>query len=148
MQTGGVLTVRRGVFEDNHEAAAAAVGLGSAATLHDIVLRTTKPRACVPGCPNEGGDGLAALDGAHVEATHFSVVGNVACGVQVADSSTMDLSDGFVSANRIGACVQGAAFDTARLSANVKYVANDTAFSGDFVPLPTQLAAPISLPGH
>ncbi len=137
VQGGGKLRVTRGTFEGNREAGIAAINAGTDVTLTDVVVRDTQKRACVPQCPDEGGSGVAALGSAHVSASHFSISGNVTCGVELGDQGTMDLADGIVATNAIGVCVATEGFDVSRISSNVHFVENQTKVSGGFVPLPS-----------
>jgi len=59
------------------------------------------------------------------------------CGVQLASEGTIDLHDGVVSGNQVGANVQTAGFDVSRLGDNVVFRDNVTSLDSADLPLPT-----------
>ncbi len=58
------------------------------------------------------------------------------CGVNVVDTSQLDLEHGEVSGAAIGACVQSEGYDTMRLSRDVSYHDNGVNLQATTLPLP------------
>ena len=85
---------------------------------------------------------MASRDNAQVELARFVVTGSVLCGVQVAEGGVMDLRDGEVTYNLIGANVQTADFDVNRLVDNVVYRNNERDFDSAFMPIPDPALPP------
>jgi len=79
-----------------------------------------------------------AIDDATVTATRFRVSASGVCGVQLARGGFIDLHDGEVSRNPVGANVQTVGFDVARLQDRVLYRDNEQTLdtAGLLVPEP------------
>jgi len=137
---GARATVSRALLERNSEAGIIAFGMGSRATLTDVRVSHTLVRECVAagGCSAAGGagSGIIVVDGAAVDATRFDVSDNALCGVQLTRSGTLDLHDGVVARNAIGANVQVDGYDFARLSDRVAYTDNERALDSTALPVP------------
>jgi hypothetical protein len=72
---------------------------------------------------------VGAATGGAVTATRFEVTGSNLCGVFVSSrGGEMDLSEGVVSGNTIGACLP-ADYARERVTTNVRYVDNATSIS-------------------
>jgi hypothetical protein len=135
-QAGAEVTGTRLLFERNREASIAAINAGTRVTLTEVTVRATLPRACAPACPDEGGTGVAALGAAAITLSRFLVEGNARCGLELGDDGGLDVRDGRVVGNLIGACVGTTGYDLERLSRGVVYDGNATRLGADFVPLP------------
>ncbi|MBI2893328.1 MAG: hypothetical protein HYY06_07225 [Deltaproteobacteria bacterium] len=101
-----------------------AVGAGTIVTAVDLVVERTAQHSCaVDTCTRTGGGlGLASEDGATLGVRRFRSVDNALVGVLVATGSELDLHEGIVSGNRIGANVQIDDYDRRRLQGQVIYV--------------------------
>lgn len=104
----------------------------------DVVVRDTQPAACVvDACSGRaGGSGAVSVNGASLDLERFEIADSVFCGVQVGPDAEMDLLDGVVSGNEIGANVQNPRLDVSRLSNGVRYVDNRLTFDSTGLPLP------------
>lgn len=138
VQLGGSGTITRGLFERSHTGGVFAISAGSRITLSDVLIRDVQRPGCsdVSGCYLSVALGLASVDGAMVRATRFEVSGVVDCGVQVAGPAALDLEDGVVSGNAIGACVQSVGYDLGRLQTDVRYSDNGTNLDSTSLPVP------------
>jgi hypothetical protein len=125
-QNGATVSVVTGRFERNREAGIASRGDGTTVQLVDVVVLATQERACVAtSCPSAGvGVGLGAYSGGQLEARDFLVEESALAGVQLAEQGTMDLVNGVVRGNLIGANVQTVGFDIGRIQQNVQYLDN------------------------
>ncbi len=153
VQDGALLEVNRALIEKNRDVGLFAAGTNSLARIKSVVIRETLARECSTGdCgAYTAGDGLNSLGGARLEAFSFLVTGNHRCGLQLAhggyydeydifhradEGGTMDLHDGVVSYNRIGANVQTGGFDIERLMDRVIYIDNDRNLDMSDLPVP------------
>lgn len=136
--------VRRAVVAGSHRGGIVIAETSTSATFEDLVVRDTAERECTPDCsdgPGGGGTGLAALDGATATVTRFVVTGSALAGVQLAGGGTLDLFDGEVSANAVGANVQTEDFDVTRIQDRVRYDDNDQTLDATALPVPEPLGA-------
>jgi hypothetical protein len=85
--------------------------------------------------------GLSSNDGASLTTSRFEVTNAGDCGVQVTEDAGLDLRDGVIAANSIGACVQQDGYDLSRLSTNVRYSDNGTSLDATMLPIPMPLDA-------
>lgn len=137
---GGVATCTRASFETNRAAGVLALfGVGAfghaEVTLEDTVVTGTQEQACAPdGCPALG-YGIVADNGAIV-ATRFRISDNALCGAQLTATGTIDLHEGEVSRNPIGANVQSDTFDVSRLEDHVLYLDNGRSLDSTELPVP------------
>jgi hypothetical protein len=137
-QNGASVNVRDGSFADNREIGVSARGDGTVVQLVGIEVRNTAERACATStCSGAGlGVGLGSYTNAQLDARDFVVDGNALAGVQLAEGGTMDLHAGVVSSNPIGANVQTAGFDQARINDDVVYRDNQRNLDASGLPLP------------
>ena len=137
---GARVTLGRAWLERNSEAGIIVFGAGSRATLTDVRVAHTLVRECVAtgGCTPAGGagSGVIAMGGAALDATGFDVSDNALCGVQLASGASLDLHDGLVARNVIGANVQVEGYDFARLSDRVAYTDNERPLDSAALPVP------------
>jgi len=129
---GGSLLIDR-----SRSVAILATGAASEIVLDGLEVRETMARGCAETtCPDTPyGLGVGAFLGGRIELRHFLVDASSLCGVYLGEGGMMDLSDGTVSNNPIGACVIDM-YDLERLSMNVDYVNNGTNLETPFLPTP------------
>ena len=72
----------------------------------------------------------------------FEITENTICGVQIGPGGGVDLRDGLVGDQPIGANIQDPAFDLSRLMNGVRFEGNDRALDTLALPIP-DAAAPI-----
>lgn len=98
-------------------------GAGTWVVLANLSVVDTLAQECAPAtCPAEdGGYGLAALEGSSGSVSRFDVSNAAACGVLVATGATVDLHEGRVGAGSVGACVPDSDFDVSSLQDCVRY---------------------------
>jgi hypothetical protein len=101
----------------------------------DLTITDTRETACAPTC-DSAGIGLGAYIGGVATVTRFRIADNVLAGVQVAEDGAMDLADGVISGHLVGANVQVAGYDVARLSVRVRYESNGTNLDSTELPVP------------
>jgi hypothetical protein len=153
-QRGARVEGTRLLFDRNHEAGLTAALAGTSVTLSEVTIRETLERPCADDVCRGAGAGIGAgvYGGNTLKLTRFVVADNALCGVQVArgalpdgsvgEAGEMDLRDGVVSGNPIGANVQDSSFDVARLSDRVSYVDNNVALDTSTLPVPDTATAP------
>ena len=105
--------------------------------MNEVLVHETLPAECSQADDCSGfGDGIIAIEDATVDMTGFVISENGRCGVTVHQAS-MDIHDGVVSKNVIGACVNAEEFDPERLMDNVLYRDNERRFDPNFdMPVP------------
>ncbi len=135
---GASLDLERVQVRSSRRAGVLIGGTGSAGTLRDLAVLSTLERDCVlTTCKGEGGGtGLAALEGATLEATRIRVSDSALCGVQLAREAQMDLHQGRISENPVGANVQIADYDLSRLRDGVVFSDNGRDLDAEALPLP------------
>jgi hypothetical protein len=139
----GVLT--RALFVRNREVAIAVFEPGTELQATDLVIADTLVRECAQDrCAGfAAGIGLGAYLGSHMDMRRFSVLRSAMCGVQLGGAEeeylagAVDLHDGEVADNPIGANVQDPGFDLDRLSDNVIYRNNLRNADMSQLPVPT-----------
>lgn len=138
VEQGAHVTVDRARFERARQVAVAAFGAGTEVRLAAVEVRQTREVECAGDTCEALGGGLAvgAYHDAWLEATGFIFADNVLCGVQMGNGGTMDLHDGTVARNPIGANIQTEGFDASRLQDGVVYVDNDRNLDAAMLPLP------------
>ncbi len=139
---GAQVMVAGARFERNRNVAVAAYDMGTDVTLSDVDILDTKENACAADtcADTSAGFGLVSARGAAVTATRFLVTRSALCGVQVAGGSGLDLTEGEVSHNVIGANVQVPGFDVNRISDHVVYQGNQSNLDTDTLPVPEPTA--------
>lgn len=110
----------------------------SSASLDATGLRVidTRAQACADsGCPGAG-VGVGSYLDSNVVISDFVVSGSALCGIQLARDGAMDLHQGEVAFSPIGANVDVAGFDVARLSDRVVYHDNERNLDSVNLPVP------------
>ncbi len=105
------------------------------ATFTDLSVTGTAGQACAPTC-NAFGTALLASIGASITATRFRIADNLQCGVQLVTGGTIDLHDGIIEGNLVGANVQDAEFDLGRLQDRVIFRDNVRDLDSAALPVP------------
>ena len=138
IQTGASATLRRMRIARAQEIAVAAYSSSTTVTLEDVEVTDTKKRACAETtCPmNAAGTGIGAYQDASLTAVRFRVDGSPLCGIQLARDGQIDLSQGEVTNNAIGACVQNEGYDLDRLTDRVDYLDNGRNLESTDLPIP------------
>lgn len=138
VQLGAVLEASRLEALSCREIGVMASEPGTEATLTDLAVSDTQPRACAEStCAGFGaGIGLGSYRGARLRVDRFVSTGNTLVGVQVARDGELDLAEGEVAENPIGANVQVPGYDLTRLSRRVLYRRNGTNLDAEELPVP------------
>ncbi|MBI2893326.1 MAG: hypothetical protein HYY06_07215 [Deltaproteobacteria bacterium] len=123
---GGTALITRSRMLDNHAYALRAAGRGTTVAAVDLVVERASEQACaIDSCSDAtGGFGIASEDSAALDVRRFRSADNALVGVLVASGAELDLHEGVVSGNRIGANVQVGEYDLARLQDEVIYADN------------------------
>lgn len=134
---GAVLDVEGFTIASSTGAGLRVAGAGTRATLRVGTVTTTRA-IDAPDC--SGGDNVVATDGGSIRMESFASRHADRCGVYLARGGEIDLEDGEVARNVIGACVRNddvpPEFDLARLQKDVEYDGNDRALDADALPVP------------
>ncbi len=149
VQVGSELVANRLLVEDVHELGILSFG-GSTVHGADVVVRDIGLPAC--DCPERPvAYGIAAV-ASHVDLDGFAVSGSELCGLFIAPPSlsgdpgafesylvepSLDVRDGIVDGAEIGACIQVAEYDLARLQDGVVYRDNGTNLDVTMLPVPS-----------
>jgi hypothetical protein len=131
---GASLTIERALIERARDLAA--VTFGGTLELTDVEVRDTLAQACSPEC-TAGGIGIGGYDRGIVRARQFRISGSTLCGVHVAQNGAVELSQGEITGNPIGACVQVDGYDLDRLNDEVQYRDNGVNLDSTTLPVPT-----------
>ncbi|MBW2462647.1 MAG: right-handed parallel beta-helix repeat-containing protein [Deltaproteobacteria bacterium] len=132
VQVGASVTVTRAIVERSRDVGVLADGPGATAILVDTVVRDTLSQEI----DGRFGMGVGAYANAVVRLERFDIVGAALCGVQIATGGQMDLLDGRVRAQPIGACVQVDGYDVGRLTEGVRYEDNESNIQTTELPVP------------
>ena len=116
---GATATMTRVAIERVHGFGMAVHG-GSSATIDRFRARDVLAEACGDACGGGLGIALVTQVGATVDASAFELRRAARCGVFI-DASSVDLADGEIAENDIGACVRVPDYDVTRLTQNVRY---------------------------
>ncbi len=137
--SGAVVDLARARFERNREAAVIAFDADTTMSLTEIAITDTLVRDCaVDVCADStGGLGVVAMSRAAIDLRRFVVAGSALCGVQVAGDGSLDLHEGEIRDNPIGANVQVPDYDFGRLSDAVVYLDNGLNLDASAMPVPT-----------
>jgi hypothetical protein len=146
VQSGAEATLERALFDANREVSLAAMLPGARVDGTDIVIRGTLEVPC-EASPCPGGIGAGAYGGGHVSLRRFEVEDNDLAGVQLGrgregdvlcpEGGTMDLAEGVVRRNLVGANVQTEGFELDRLVDDVAYYDNEINLDAETRPTPS-----------
>ena len=134
----GVVNVRRTSVRDVRQLGVGVDGPLARLTALGLLVDGVRDAGCATTTCTDlpSGVGLGAyVAGAAIEVSDFVVMRCALAGVQVA-GGVADLARGRVSDNPIGANVQTAGFDFARLTTDVVFERNERAFDGNLLPIP------------
>jgi len=132
VRTGAAALMQRALIDDNAGIGVVAYDAGATLVLEDVAVERTSSL----GGDEGGGSGVIALLGGSVDATRFRFSDNAFCGLQLASGGVVDLQDGIVSGNLVGANVQTEGFDLARLQDRIVYRDNARDLDTTALPLP------------
>ena len=137
-QQGAQVELARVIFARNRELGLMAGGDGTALLAEDMLVTDTAVSECGQDgrCAAPFGMGVGSYVYAGTRLSRFLIQGAAVCGVQVAFEGGLDLVDGVVSHNTIGACVQVDDYDIARLTDQVAYSDNETNLETSAMPIP------------
>lgn len=141
VQSGAHLTGTRVEARGNREASVVAAGLGTRVELLDLGVYDTWPASCVEPCEGAG-VGVGSYLGASLTAQRFIVNGNALAGLQIARVGSIDLADGTVSDNPVGANLQVPDYDVTRISNQVIYERNGVNLDATALPVPDPTPPP------
>lgn len=134
MQLGAMVTGTRVSVSEAHEVGVAC-SVGAVATLEDLRVDRTLERACAPSC-DPAGIGVGAYDGSRLTLERFSITRHALVGVQLATDAELDLRDGEVAENPVGANVQILDYRVDRLTDRVLYRDNGVNLQSERLELP------------
>jgi hypothetical protein len=135
---GARVTVDGALFVGTRDVGVSAADPGTEVDLANVAIIDTQERRCATtSCPDSpAGMGLGAYAGGTMRVRNFLVEGSHLCGVHVAEAGSVDLRDGEVRGNPIGACVQVDGYDVTRLQQNVAYSNNGVSLDATTLPVP------------
>lgn len=138
--SGAIVSLASASFESDLVIGIASVG-GSSVDATELSVMDTRPAACAKTtCADAaGGIGLFVSADGRITATRFRSDRNALCGLQIASGGSMDLHEGEVVQNPIGANVQVGGFDVTRLQDRVVYRDNDVTLDATSLPVPDGL---------
>ncbi len=138
VENGAVATGARVRFERSRDVALFSSGAETSTTLTDFVAMDTAKQDCAAAgtCHWDITSTVGVYDDAHVDITRFALLRSAFMGLQLANGGALDLHDGTVGGNQIGANVQTMDFDVGRLQDGVTFVDNDVNFDGTTQPPP------------
>jgi len=141
IELGAKLVASRVAIETSHEVALAVLAAGSSATLEDVTIADTMPAECAAStCPGFGaGSGVVAADTASIEMRRFVITRNALTGVSVVQGGVMDLHEGEISHNVIGANADDPMFDLSRIQDRVRYIDNGRDYDATILWIPPVL---------
>ena len=127
VQSAARVTGERWLVDGNLEVGVFVSGSDTSLVLHDAVVERTLPRACAESwCEGFGsGIGVGVYGGAHSELRRFRIAHHSLCGLQLAEGGALDLHQGVVADNPIGANLQTEGFDRSRLADEVLFLRNE-----------------------
>jgi hypothetical protein len=136
VQHGAEAEIDRAWIVDNREAGVLA-HLGASITLFDVLIARTLGAECeATTCPDFAfGDGALVAFGARATFDHFIVADNARVGVAIGPESSVDLTDGQITRNVIGASVQVDGYDVRRIQESVVYTENERNLDRGALPL-------------
>lgn len=145
---GGDVEIDRAVLRGNRTAGLFAVGnlmvpvrpdfQETTIIVRNVLIDGTRAQDCADtSCAGtDFGLGASVASGTTVTLERFRVSGSALCGVQVSNGGHLELHDGELSQNPIGANVQDAEYDLDLLRDDVRYVGNGQNFDRTSLPVP------------
>lgn len=128
VSSGGEVDLERAILRDHHGLGVVAYQ-GGRLTGSDVLIEDIRSAA-------GAASGVVGIDEGILALTRFVVSRAEVCGVQVAQGGEVDLDDGEVRDNPIGANVQDVDFDLARIQDGVRYLDNGISLDTSRLPLP------------
>jgi hypothetical protein len=135
---GASASLSRAMFASNRDVALMVRDAGSVVTGANVAIQGTEERACAATtCPDEVfGIGVGTYYGSTLSLDGFAIEDSSLCGIQLAERGQMDLTNGRVARNPIGACVQIDGYDLSRLTSGVDYLDNGISLDTTTLPIP------------
>jgi len=139
IEGGAVVNGTRVLLERNREVGLFAGGTGAVVSFEDLTVLDTLSAECAETC-GAGAMGVGSYADASLTLTSFVIRRSDLCGAQVALAGRLELNDGAVTDNDVGACVQVDGYPLSLLSNGVLYESNgaDVEATGHFVPMPVE----------
>ena len=135
MQLGAEVDLSRARLEESRGSGLSA--FAATARLTDVAIEHVRESECAAvGCPVPLGVGIGSYADAAVTVTRFLVRDTDLCGVHLASGGGVDLHDGEVSENPLGACIDAEGYDLDRLTDGVRYRDNELNLQSTSLPLP------------
>ena len=140
---GSTIDLSRVAVVGSHAAGLFLAEEGTRGVFEDLLVSGTERAECFETvCADTAwGTGIVATDGAAIQAERFRTSDNAQCGLQLASGGALDLHQGEVSRNPVGANVQTAGFDLVRIEDDVAYIENDLDLDSATIPVPEALRA-------
>ncbi len=138
IQNGANVTLRRAELRDSLEAGMVVAIGGSSLDATDVAILSTDRRACAEDggtCP-AAGVGLGVYERGAATVERFLVRDSYLAGAQIARDGALDLADGIVESNPVGANVQVSGYDLGRLMSGVVYRDNGVNLDAEELPVP------------
>jgi hypothetical protein len=139
LQLGAEVTLSRTRVEDAYDLGVFAAATGTTAGFTDLTLS----RVTAPPCPSGedcgvdiGGLGVGVYQNAAVTVDRIDLSGATLCGLHIAEAGELDVMDGRITGNRIGACIQVDGYDLSRIESPA-YEDNVTNLESTSLPVPT-----------
>jgi len=137
IQLGAQAAFERLLVEGSHEEGMVAIGAMTRIVGKDVTIRDTTSAACVVDGCDSGASNLSSFDEAEIDMTRFEFDRAEICGVWLDQGGALDLRQGTIRGNAIGACIIDDAFDINRISDDVRYEDNATNLDSPVLPVPT-----------
>jgi hypothetical protein len=146
---GARVTGRRLEVVENRSAGVTVGDTGTEMSLREVRIEDTTETLCADSsCPERSlGMGAVARAGARLSLEAFVVRRAALCGVQLEAGGELDLTEGRVEDNPIGACIQADGYDETRLTNGVQYAGNDRNADLTQLPVPEASAPATSAAG-
>ncbi len=139
VQHGSSLRLTRAVIEDVRDVGLFAQGEpGTMVVGRDVYIDRVRANECADTtCRDEpGGVGVGVYGEASVDLEGFRIASAPLCGAQIADLATLRLSQGEVSGNAIGVCLQRDELSIEALMDGVRYENNQQSLVATRLPVP------------
>ncbi len=138
VQNQATMTLRRGDLRDNLEAGIVVSTAGASLDAESLSITGTDQRRCSAegGACATGGVGIGLYEGGGATLTRFRIAESFLAGIQLASGGELDLSEGTVESNPVGANVQVPGYDLGRLMSRVVYRDNGVNLDAEELPLP------------
>ncbi len=132
---GATATVERARIAGIHGVGVYSYGAAASVDLREVAIEDISGRDCTGPCAEEpGGFGIYVDAPAAVAIERFEIARASLCGVIV--EGMLDMHDGVVRSQPIGACIQAPDFDVQRLQDRVEFIDNGVSLDATSLPIP------------